>query len=157
MSEGTHDIADLVSRRRWPFMILLGVDLAVTGIVAVLLATEPSPLPTATIAAFVGIIGLGLVWAGFFGWVLLRRRVLFARHRVLAAAIGIAASGVFTVGGIVIAVSRSDGAAAGAVGLSGVLMVVVAAFALRSARARQQFLLDRRAELAASLASRTQA
>ncbi|MFB9686442.1 hypothetical protein [Amycolatopsis plumensis] len=36
-------------------------------------------------AAFAGLIAVGLAWAAFAGWVLSRRRPLFARDRVLGA------------------------------------------------------------------------
>jgi hypothetical protein len=73
--------------------------LAVTGVVTSLLLTEPN-LPLRTQVGFVAIALGGLAWTGMALWVLLRRRVLFAQHRVVASRLALGMSVVFLIGAV---------------------------------------------------------
>src|SRR5690606_21414194 len=75
--------AELALPSRLGHTLLVLAGLAVATTVGSLLATEPS-LPARTRIAFAAIVAAGLAWAALAGWVLARRRVLFASHRVIA-------------------------------------------------------------------------
>jgi hypothetical protein len=88
--------AEVALPSRIGYTALLLAGLGVAAAIGSLLATEPD-LPARTRAAFAVIVGVGLAWAGFAAWVLARRRVLFASHRVIAARMGVAFSALFTI------------------------------------------------------------
>ncbi|MFE6286460.1 transmembrane transport protein [Streptomyces sp. NPDC057877] len=108
------------------------------ALIAVLWATEPRPLPVRTQVAFAGLIAVGLAWAVLAGWVLSRRRPLFARDRVLGARLALAASVVTGVAGTALAAARGTAPEALTVALAGVALVVAAGLALARARSRQR-------------------
>ncbi|WCN05184.1 hypothetical protein [Streptomyces sp. M92] len=66
------------------------------------MATEPHALPPRAQAVFAGLIALGPASAGFAGWVLSRRRPLFAKDRVLSARIALAVPAVTAVVGVIV-------------------------------------------------------
>jgi len=143
--------AELALPSRIGYTVLLLAGLAVTTVTASLLATEPA-LPARTRIAFALIAGAGFAWAGFAAWVLARRRVLFASHRVIAAVMGLAFSGLFTTGslGVWFAGSRQPGAlAAAAVGAA---MLAAAVLVLRGARRRVREITARKQEIERLLA-----
>jgi hypothetical protein len=74
------------SRRRYVLLFLVGTTMAV--LTGSLLATEPN-LPVRTQAAFAVMTAIALAWAGFAGWMLRTRRVLFGHDRVIAATMGL--------------------------------------------------------------------
>ncbi|WP_177204345.1 MULTISPECIES: transmembrane transport protein [unclassified Streptomyces] len=117
------------------------------ALLAVLWATEPRPLPPRTQVAFAGLIAVGLAWAAFAGWVLARRRPLFARDRVIGARLALAVAVLTCVAGTVLAAARAGAAEASAAGLAGACIVVGAGVALRRARSRRRALLRLREAL----------
>ncbi|MGW4790975.1 transmembrane transport protein [Nonomuraea sp. NPDC004297] len=111
------------------------------ALITVLWVTEPNPLPTRTQAVFVGLIAIGLAWAVFAGWVLSRRRPLFARDRVLSARIALAATVVTAAGGVALAAARGGTADLVATAAGGVVFTAAAMLALVRARRRRRELL----------------
>lgn len=137
--------AELSLARRVGYSALLAAGAGMAGTVALLWATEPT-LPMRTHVGFALLVAIGIGWAAFAGWTLRHRRTLFARDRVIAAWIGLAASIAFSALGVAVASSRSA-AAAVTVAMAGGLAIVASLMALRSARNRQQLLLNRLDEL----------
>ncbi|MBW1599302.1 transmembrane transport protein [Streptomyces sp. JJ38] len=129
----------LASRLRYVAVGLAGGCGA--ALIAVLWATEPHPLPVRTRIAFAGLIAVGLAWAAFAGWVLSRRRPLFALDRVLGARLALLVTVVTCVGGTALAAVRATPAAALATALAGLALVLVAGLVLARARSRRRDLL----------------
>lgn len=129
----------LRSRLRYVAVGLAGGCAAL--LVAVLWATEPQPLPARTQAAFAGLIAAGLGWAVFAGWVVSRRRPLYARDRVLGAGIALVASSVTGAVGTALAAARGTAAAALATALAGIALTAAAGVLLARARSRRRELL----------------
>ncbi|MFB8235676.1 transmembrane transport protein [Kitasatospora purpeofusca] len=122
----------------------LAVGLAGGGaaaLVAVLWATEPQPLPVRTRIAFAGLIAVGLAWAAFAAWTLTRKRPLYARDRVLAGRLALAAATATAGAGTALAVIRGTPVEVLVTAVTGLALVAAAGLALRSARARQRELL----------------
>ncbi|CAN3979320.1 transmembrane transport protein [Kitasatospora purpeofusca] len=122
----------------------LAVGLAGGGaaaLVAVLWATEPQPLPVRTRLAFAGLIAVGLAWAAFASWTLTRKRPLYARDRVLAGRIALAAASATAGAGTVLAVLRGTPVEVLVTAVTGLALVVAAGLALRRARVRHRELL----------------
>ncbi|MCZ7462317.1 transmembrane transport protein [Streptomyces sp. WMMC940] len=111
------------------------------ALIAVLWATEPDPLPARTQLAFAGLVVVGLAWAGFAGWVLSRRRPLFARDRVLGASLALGATAVTAVAGTVLAAVRGTAADVLATAVGGVVLTAAAVLVLVRARSRRRELL----------------
>ncbi len=116
-----------------------------TAILAALLwVTEPD-LPPRTQAAFAGIVVVGLAWVGYGAWVLTRRTPLFARERVMAAWLGLAACGLVAVPVAAVTISRDR---LEVTGLATILALLTAAVVnLVRARAHRAALLRRKREL----------
>lgn len=121
------------------------------ALLAVLWATEPHPLPARTRAAFAGLIAVGLTWSAVAGWVLTRRRPLFARDRVLGARLALAASALTGAAGTALAAARAGAPAASAAALAGAVPVTAAALLLARARARRRALERQREALRRNL------
>ncbi|MFD5438620.1 transmembrane transport protein [Kitasatospora sp. NPDC127067] len=117
------------------------------ALVSVLWATEPGPLPFRTRAAFAGLITVGLAWAAFAGWVLSRRRPLFARDRVLGARLALVVTAVTGVAGVAVAAVRGTTAGTLAVALAGAGLVATAGLLLVRAQSRRRELLELRDSL----------
>ncbi|MEU9337317.1 transmembrane transport protein [Streptomyces sp. NPDC048290] len=111
------------------------------AVIAMLWATEPNALPTRTRAVFAGLIAVGLVWAVFAGWVLSRRRPLFARDRVLSAGIAVAATVVTALAGVTLAAVRGSTTDVVATAAGGVAVTAAAMLTLVRARRRRRELL----------------
>jgi hypothetical protein len=111
------------------------------ALIAVMWATEPNPLPARTQAAFAGLLAIGLAWAAFAGWVLSRRRPLFARDRVLGARLALAVTTATSVAGTVLAAVRGTAAGALAVALAGAALVAAAGLLLVRAQSRRRELM----------------
>ncbi|MEU4096881.1 transmembrane transport protein [Streptomyces sp. NPDC026673] len=150
MSERNHEVpveleralaaeASLRSRMRYAAVGLSGGCGA--ALIAVLWATEPQPLPGRTQAAFATLIAVGLAWAGVAGWVLSRRRPLFARDRVLAARLALAVTTVTGTAATVLAAVRGTTAVTLATALLGAVLIAVAAIVLARASSRRRELL----------------
>ncbi|MDN3029583.1 transmembrane transport protein [Streptomyces sp. S.PB5] len=117
------------------------------AVIAVLWATEPHALPPRTQAVFAGLIAIGLAWAVFAGWVLSRRRPLFARDRVLSARIALAATVVSALAGVALAAVRGSTADLVATAVGGVVCTAAAMLTLVRARRRRRELLRLREAL----------
>jgi hypothetical protein len=141
----------LPSRLGHTFLLL--VSLGMTGVVATLGLTEPS-LPGRTRIAFAVMVAIGLSWVAYAIWVLTRRRVLFAGHRVIAARMAVTFSALFAAGFAILGVwgpSSRVGFSAAAFGL---VMLAVAIGLLLHARKQFARLLERRLVLEVELARR---
>lgn len=139
---------ELSTAARVRYVILLLASLLMAVGVVSLWATEPT-LPLRTHVAFGLMTVIALAWTTFAARVLTVRRVLYAKHRVVAARMAVAFTGVFVAGALVLAVST--GAAGGyvAAATGAVLFTVAVALLVRSQRTLEQ-LVARRAELAAA-------
>jgi hypothetical protein len=133
--------APLSLRRRLAYVVVALLGLVGAGLIAVLWATERG-LPARTQAAFGVLVVIGLGWASFGAWAVSRRTPLFARDRVVAGWLGMAAWAVFAVGALVVAPSVPVGLVV-VVGALGAVGLVNLGVALRARSA----LLRRKAEL----------
>ncbi|MFI8952749.1 transmembrane transport protein [Streptomyces sp. NPDC053750] len=111
------------------------------AMIAVLWATEPHALPPRTQVVFAGLIAIGLAWAVFAGWVLSRRRPLFARDWVLSARIALAVTMVTAVAGVALAAVRGSTADLVAIAAGGVVFTAAAVLALVRAWRRRRELV----------------
>jgi multisubunit Na+/H+ antiporter MnhG subunit len=117
--------------------------------------TEPTRLPARTQFAFTVLILIGVGWAAFAAWALIRRP-LFAVDRVAAASLALTFSTLLTAGMVVIALTRANTPAlVAAVGL-GVALLTVASLMVARARAYRAALLARRRDLEKQLPVRPQ-
>jgi hypothetical protein len=131
-------------RRRVAAVVALCGGAAGAALVGLLWATEPG-LPARTSTAFAVLVLIGLAWAGFGAWALVRRGPLFALDRVVAAWIALGATGLFAVGAVVVTMSRPGlGLAAGATSL---VLLAAAGLNLHRAWTHRAHLLRRRREL----------
>lgn len=122
-------------------------SLVVTAVTGALWATEPS-LPLRTHLAFAGIVILGTTWMAVAGYVLTRRRPLYAADRVLATGLAVLATSAVGIATTVMAVVRG-GALPGLIAGAVHLVLVVASVVLHvRARRRRDALLARRTRLA---------
>lgn len=116
--------------RRWHVALLLAA-LIMTSVIASLWLTEPV-LPLRTQLAFGVMTAIGLSWMVFAGWVLARRRVLFAQDRVMAGRMAVTFTAVFTVGALAVGYTTGGRAPYAAAAL-GVVMLVAAVVVLMRA------------------------
>jgi len=138
-------------KRRMIYTLLLLFDAGVVVMLVALWSTEPS-LPFRTHLAFGAMLAVGLAWLGFFGWVLSRRRPLFALDKVIAGRLALTFTTLFLLGGIAVAVQRAHWLGLLTVVLvAGMFVAVAATTFVRAIRIRQS-LLRRREELVAHLA-----
>ncbi len=140
-------LAAPLSLRRRVFYLAVGLaGLTGSALIGLLWATEPA-LPARTAAAFAALMAIGSGWALFGGWAVTRRAPLYARDRVVAGVLGVAAWLVFTVGTVAIAAAdgRVEPWQIGAV----VLLGAVAAANLWHARRVRRRLQRRRDQTAA--------
>lgn len=138
--------AELSLPSRLGHTALLLAGLAVAAVSGALLAGEVG-LPGSTRVALAAIVGVGLAWAAFAAWVLARRRVLFASHRVVAARMAVAFTALFTLGTLALGQWGGTGRTWFAAGGMGMLMLAVAIVLLVRARRRFRKLSRRRTEL----------
>lgn len=129
---------ELSLRSRIAYTALLLAALGMTILAGSLWLTEPS-LPVRTQIAFAAMVAIGLSWVAYASWVLTRKRVLLAGHRVIATRMAIAFSALFVLGSALI--RQWPATALGAV------MLVVAIAMLIGARRRFAQLTERRREL----------
>ncbi|MEZ5318935.1 MAG: hypothetical protein R2752_16160 [Vicinamibacterales bacterium] len=135
--------------RAFHAMVFLAA-LGVTSMAVALLLTEPT-LPARTVAALALTALGGVAWMTVTAFVLFRRRVMPARHRVVAAWLAVVATTAF-VAPAAVAAGRGGGTLAMAAVVVGGVGLVVALRVLLIARRRLRALEARRAELAAELA-----
>lgn len=131
------------------YTLLLLTSFSVAIVTAALLATEAG-LPARTRIAFTVMTGIGLAWTALAAWVLTRRRVLFAPHRVIAARMAVGFSALFALGTLIVGPQWIAGwywALA-----TSLAMLVVAIILLLNAGRRFRELSARRAQLEQALA-----
>jgi hypothetical protein len=157
LSSELHRIAaaELSRSARVGYVALLMAALTMTLIVAALWLTEPR-LPGRTALAFSIFIVIGLSWASFAAWVLTHKRVLLARHRIVAGRLAVVFSTVFAVGALAVSVSSHRPAGFAAAGLGVVLMSVAGVMLVRAERAFSR-LTERRSALERELGNGGQA
>jgi hypothetical protein len=130
---------------RMGYVALLLAASAMTAVVTALLITEPSlPLRASIALAVLAVIGAS--WIGFAAWVLSHTRVLLGRHRVVAARMAVAFSGVFCLGGVAVGYATSSRSAFAAAAM-GVVMIAIGSGMLIRARRHVEQLSTRRDEL----------
>jgi hypothetical protein len=147
---------ELSTAKRIVYLFLLLLTVTGAGLIGSLWLTEPGPLPLRTHLAFGALVAINLAWSALFGWVVTRRKVLFAVHRVIAGWMAVVFCGIFLLLGAVIAISRGNITGLYASGLVGIVMLFIAITILKRARRRRQLLLARRNELAGLLAGQVQ-
>lgn len=103
---------------RLGYIALLLAALTMTGVVGTLWATEPS-LPARAHVGFGLMVAIGSSWIVFALWVLTHRRILFARHNIVAGRMAVTFTGVFLAGALAMGYTtgRSEAYKAAAVGL----------------------------------------
>jgi hypothetical protein len=130
---------------RMGYVALLLAASAMTAVVTALLITEPSlPLRASIALAVLAVIGAS--WIGFAAWVLSHTRVLLGRHRVVAARMAVAFSGVFCLGAVAVGYATSSRSAFAAAAM-GVVMIAIGSGMLIRARRHVEQLSTRRDEL----------
>lgn len=110
--------AELSMPSRLGYVALLLAALTMTGVIATLWATEPV-LPLRAQLAFGLMVVIGSSWVAFALWVLRRRRILFARHSIVAGRMAVTFTSVFVLGALLLGFTsgRSEPYKAAAVGL----------------------------------------
>jgi hypothetical protein len=141
---------ELSERARLAHVALLLVTLTMSVVVGSLWATEPA-LPARAQVSFALMTAIGLSWAAFATWVLTARRVLLARHRIVAGRMAVAFTGAFVAGSVIVALTTTMTAAWVAAGI-GAAMLAVATSLLVRARHQIARLNERRAALERELA-----
>ena len=131
------------------YALLAFVASAMTIVVVSLWLTEPS-LPLRTQIAFAAMTFIGLSWIAFSVWALRTRRVMIARHRMVAGRMAVAFTGLFAVGCLALVLAGYPGAVP-ALGMSLVQLLVAVVLWWRAATAHAA-LLARRATLERELA-----
>ena len=131
--------AELSLPARVAHIALLLVSLLIaTGIVSLWL-TEPS-LPMRTQVAFGAMTVIGVSWAILAARVLTQRRVLYARHRVIAGRMAVTFTGAFVVAALAIAWTLKSPAGYVAAGMGAAMLVVAVLLMVRSQRALAQLI-----------------
>ena len=143
--------AELALPSRLGHTALLLAGLAMAALAAAHLVTEPG-LPMRTRVAFGAIGAAGIAWAGYALWVLARRRVLFARHRVVAARMAVAFTATFTAGALLAGLQSGRTAGALAAAAAGAVMLAAAVTVLVRAGRRVRELTRRQREIETALA-----
>ncbi|GAA2580682.1 hypothetical protein GCM10010435_67510 [Winogradskya consettensis] len=112
-----------VSLRRRLAVVAVGLaGLCAAVFLGLLWATEPVALPVRTRIAFAVMVLIGLAWAGFAAWALLRRP-LFALDRVIAGWLATAFSTLTAV--VAVAVTGSLAAVTVGVTLTGTALIIL--------------------------------
>ena len=134
--------AELSMPSRLGYVALLLAGLTMTGVIAALWATEPT-LPLRVHIAFALMVGIGASWAAFAVWALTTRRILLARHRIIAGRMAVTFTSLFVWGalGLGLTTGRPEPYKAAAVG---VVMLGAAAWILVHAHRSFARLTERR-------------
>lgn len=139
--------------RTGSILLFLSSTLATVGLLALWLTEEGLPLRTRV--AFALLTAIGLAWSGFFGWVLTRRQLLFAYHRVVAGRLAVGACAIFTGGALLLAMLQPELRATGFLAAAfGGGLIAAAVLLLRAAGRRHGDLLALRGSLEAALGRR---
>jgi hypothetical protein len=142
---------ELSTPKRLGYLLLLMMTLTAACLIGTLWITEPAPLPLRTHVAFGLLTFINLAWSVLFGWIVTRRKVLFAQHRVIAGWMALAFCALFLIVGLVVAAIRMNTTALAFVGVVGMCQLLLAIVVLKRARHRRRELLARRDELTATL------
>jgi hypothetical protein len=137
--------AELSMGARLGHVALLLVALMMSSVIAALWLTEPA-LPGRTQLAFGMMIVIGLSWVAFALWVLTHRRVLLARHRIVAGRMAVTFTALFLAGALA-AGYQTGGRAAFAAASLGVVMLGAAVAVLLHAHRTVARLTARRRTL----------
>lgn len=143
---------ELSRRDRIRYVLVLLASLTVTGLVGTLWATEPE-LPLRTHLAFGGLVTLGVAWMAVTGYVLSRRRPLYATDRVLATGMAVTATVLVGAASTTVAVLRAGALTSVTVGAVSATLAGAAIILHVRARAWRRRLLERRRELEHGLAA----
>ena len=137
--------SELSMRSRLSYVLLLLLASGGLVVVGSLWLTEPS-LPLRTQIAFGGLCGICLAWVCFCGWVLTRRKVLYAKHQIVSARMAVAFCVLFILGSLAVGFSQQNpgGYLAAAVGVGWLGLAIVL---LVWAERRHAALLDLRRTL----------
>lgn len=124
---------ELTPAARYAHVALLLFAAAASVALASLWLTEPA-LPARTQAAFAVLLAINLGWCGYAQWALRHRRVLFARHRLVATRLAATFCAVYSAGAFALAVlgGFAAGWLAGLFGLG--LTAVAVAMQVRAGR-----------------------
>jgi hypothetical protein len=147
---------ELSAPTRIGYLLMFLVTTTAACLIGTLWLTEPEPLPWRTHLALGSLVAINVAWSMLFGWVLTRRKVLFAMHRVMAGWMALLFCGIFLVVGLTIAAMNMNLSALLAIGLIGCAQVAAAIVMLAKARHRRQQLLQRRDELVSMLGQSSQ-
>jgi hypothetical protein len=134
----------LPRRIGYAFVCLGGLTGA--ALIATLWLTEPAPLPMRTQLAFAALVAVGLTWAAFSAWALVRRP-LFALDRVITATLAVCFSTLTTIGTVAVAAARSSTAGVLTAAAVGLTLIAAAMAMLIRARAYRAALMARKHEL----------
>ena len=147
-----HRLADveLSPASRFGYVVLLLVSLAMTTATGSLWLTEAA-LPARASIALLVLTAIGTSWTGFAIWVLTHRRILFARHSIVAGRMAVTFTSVFIAGALAVGIT-SGGTAPFAAAGCGIVMLAAAVVNLRRAHGSYDRLETRRRELEAGLA-----
>ena len=132
-------------RARVAHVLLALAASAMTIVVTSLWLTEPA-LPLRTKIAFATLTSIGLAWLAFSIWVLRSKRVLLARHRVVAGRLAVAFASVFVAGCLLIGFA-SPGRAVWPASAMGAAWLVIAIVLWRRAETAHAVLVARRSTL----------
>ena len=133
----------LPSRLRYVALLLAASTM--TAIVVSLLATEPG-LPARTSIALAITALIGVSWMAFSLWVLTRKRVLLAGHRIVAGRLAVAFTSVFVLGAVLVGATTGKSSLFFAAALGVVMLAVALTLMIRANRQFAQ-LMNRRDEL----------
>jgi hypothetical protein len=143
---------ELSAPTRIAYLLMFLITTTAALLIGTLWLTEPEPLPIRTHLALGALVAINVAWSTLFGWVLTRRKVLFAMHRVIAGWMALLFCGLFLVVGLTIAAMNMNLPALLAIGLIGCAQVAAAIVVLAKARHRRRQLMTRREELIDMLA-----
>jgi hypothetical protein len=137
--------AELSVPARLGYVALLLAALMMTAVVLALWLTEPA-LAVRTQVAFALMIAIGVSWVAFAVRVLTTRRILLARHRIVAARMAVTFTTVFVAGFVTLGFVTGNRAPYAAAAL-GLVMLTIAASMLRHAHRAFVRLTERRVAL----------
>lgn len=143
---------ELSRRARVRYVLVLLASLTVTSLVGTLWATEPG-LPLRTHLAFGGLVTLGVGWMAVTGYVLSRRRPLYAADRVLATGMAVTATVLVGAASTAVALVRAGALTSVTVATVAVTFAGAAVVLHVRARAWRRSLLQQRRELEHRLAA----
>jgi len=137
--------AELSLPSRLGYVALLLAALMMTAVVGALWLTEPA-LPRRAHIGFALMVVIGASWVVYALWVLTQRRVLLARHSIVAGRMAVTFTAAFVMGAFAVAMT-SGGAAPYAAAVTGLVMLGGAVALLVRAHHTFARLTERRATL----------